>query len=133
MTSLAGPNPEFPLGASKRFRKMNNEEASCSTCGAPRPSDQARCPVCGDTHRTYQIASHIQLSTNVIVLTTIVQTVWKWSWRLVVFYAAIQFLWAVVSFWTNGWISVGWSVAGSVVSTVVGFFIVEKVITKTSD
>jgi hypothetical protein len=66
-----------------------------------------------------------------VIFTEIVHTVWEKNWPWIVAYLITQLVLATVSYWTNAWISVGWSIFGSAVSTFIGLFIAYKVITRT--
>jgi hypothetical protein len=105
-------------------------QAICSNCGKIWPSGQTACS-CGGTARTYNQTVDIKSSSNVQVFWALSQTAWEKNWPLIVVFVTIQFFLAIVSYWTSGWISVGWSIFGSIVSTALGLLIVVKVVTKT--
>jgi hypothetical protein len=102
-------------------------QAVCSTCGAPWPDGQTRC-ACGNTSKTFQKEFKFELRPSFQVFKTVTRTVWAKNWFLIVIYGLWQVAVAVVSFWTSTCISVGWSVIGSLISTLLGLFIVVKVI-----
>jgi hypothetical protein len=103
----------------------------CSNCKKPWPSGQTECS-CGSTARTYNQTVEVNVTSNVQVFWTLSRTAWEKNWPLIAIFITVQFVFAVVSYWTSGWISVGWSIFGSLVSTILGLFIVVKVITRTS-
>jgi hypothetical protein len=103
----------------------------CSNCKKAWPSGQTVCS-CGGTAKTHNQTVEINVNSNVQVFWTLSRTAWEKNWPLIAVFVTMQFVFAIVSYSTSGWISVGWSIFGSLVSTILGLFIVVKVITKTS-
>jgi hypothetical protein len=104
----------------------------CSNCKSAWPAGQTEC-FCGRTTKTANQSVEIHVKSSVQVFWTLNQIVWEKNWKLIVVFVVLQFVLAVVSYWTSGWISVGWSIFGSLASTIMALFIVAKVVTKTSD
>jgi hypothetical protein len=108
------------------------DDIVCEKCGAPWPAGQIRCE-CGGTARQqfgsalFKGKGNFQATANLL---STVSTIWEKNWPVIISYLLVQFLFAAVSYWTSGWFSVGWSFLGSVISTVLGLFIITKVITK---
>lgn len=103
-------------------------EAICSKCEKPWPSGQTTC-VCGGTARTFQQPVNIESNTTVEVSRSLMRTIWDKNWPLIVLYGLLQLGLAYFSYYTNGVVSVALSLGGSIVSTVLGLFIVQKIVT----
>ena len=103
-------------------------QAICSQCDKYWPEGQTVCS-CGGTARTVQKGIKVQTGSVVQVFTSLIhKAVWEKNWPLIFLYAILQLILATVSYWTNAWHSVGWSVFGSIISTVLGLFIVTKIV-----
>jgi hypothetical protein len=60
----------------------------------------------------------------------IVRVAWEKNWPLIASYALLQIAFAAISYFVESWWAVGLSLFASVASTLLGLFIVTKVITK---
>lgn len=105
-------------------------EAICSDCKKPWPSGQTVCS-CGGTARTFQQTVNIESSSSVTVSWIATRTIWEKNWPLIGAYILLQLVLAAISYWPSGAMSVAFSLFGSLLSTVLGLFIVAKIVTKT--
>lgn len=110
---------------------MAMNHVTCTDCGKPWPLGQVTCS-CGGTKKTHHAALAIEARSNVEASWTLSRVAWEKNWPLIALYLLLQIGLAGGSFWTSGWLSVGYSVFGSLISTILGLFIVVKTITKTS-
>jgi hypothetical protein len=68
---------------------------------------------------------------NVSVILTTTRTVWEAHWPLIATYIVFQIVAAIGSYWPSGFISVLYSLLVAIISTAIGLFIIQKVVTVT--
>jgi hypothetical protein len=96
-------------------------------CGAPWPTGQVTCAACGGTAKRLLARGKFEGEGNAQVKpTTVLRRFWGKNWYLVIVYVVLQLIFAAVSYWTSEFISVGWSLVGSVISTTVGFYMIVR-------
>ena len=89
------------------------DKVICSNCKKEWPLGQTACS-CGGTAKTHIVPEsegilfkgHSSLS---VAFTEVVRTVWEKNWPLIIAYVILQLILAAISYFTNAWVSVGWS------------------------
>ena len=76
----------------------------------------------------YQLTGHAAALTYSTIRTTIEK-----NWLLIISYVAITIASWILSYFTSGWTSVGLSVAVTVITFAVGWYMVQQVVTITNE
>jgi hypothetical protein len=115
---------------------MSGFPVTCSNCGHRLQNEnETPCPICGDTRRTVHSETHIQSASSVRVGMTIhrLQTEVKKNWPLIVTLIMCDLLSVFPAYFLNGWASVAVTVFFILLSTVLGYYAITRVITITKE
>ena len=116
---------------------MSDYPVTCTNCGHLRQSeDQTPCPNCGDARRTVHAELRAQSTSSARlgpVTIQRLQTEVKKNRPLVALLIVCNLLSAVPAYFLNGWASVAVTVFFILLSTVVGYYAITRVITITTE
>jgi predicted RNA-binding Zn-ribbon protein involved in translation (DUF1610 family) len=115
---------------------MSGFPVTCSNCGHRLQNEnETPCPNCGDTRRTVHMEARGQTISSARVGMTIhrLQTEVKKNWPLIATLIVCDLLSVFPAYFLNGWASVAVTVFFILLSTVLGYYAITRVITITKE
>ncbi len=115
---------------------MSGFPVTCTNCGhSLRDVNETPCPNCGDTRKTTHMSANIQVTSSVKVSTTLrkLEIEIKKNWPLIVVLVVCDLLSVIPAYYLSGWASVAVTVFFIILSTVLGYYAITRVITITTE
>jgi uncharacterized membrane protein YvbJ len=115
---------------------MSGFPVTCTNCGhALRDENETPCPNCGDIRRTVHMAVSTQIGLTARISVTIrrVETEIKKNWLLVIVLVLCDVVSIIPAYFLSGWTSVTATVFFIILSTVLGYYAITRVITITTE
>jgi hypothetical protein len=116
---------------------MSGYPVTCSNCGhGLQNENEAPCPICGDTRRTVHAELRSQSTSSVRLGPVTIQRLQaevKKNWPLIATLIACDLLSVFPAYFLNGWASVAVTVFFILLSTVLGYYAITRVITITKE
>jgi len=113
---------------------MRVSSIHCSNCGQELHDEtETPCPKCGDKRRTFSAEGHLQVTSSVTLQTSLrrFEEELRKNWPLIGVLAVGDALSTIPAYFLSGWASVAVTLAFIVVSTLVGYYAVTRVVTIT--
>ena len=115
---------------------MSSFPVTCTNCGHKlRDENEKPCPNCGDNRRTVHMAARTQIGLSARVSMTIrkLETEIRKNWPLLVVLVGCDVVSVVPAYFLSGWASVAVTVFFIILSTVLGYFAITRVVTITTE
>jgi hypothetical protein len=115
---------------------MSGFPVMCTNCGQKlRDENETPCPNCGDTRRTVHMTASAQIGLSARVSMTIrkMETEIRKNWLLMLVLVMCDVVSVVPAYFLNGWASVAVTVFFIILSTVLGYYAITRVITITTE
>ena len=115
---------------------MSGFPVTCTNCGHQlRDENETPCPNCGDSRRTVHMTASMQIGLSARLSMTIrkMEMEIKKNWPLVVILVLCDVVSVVPAYFLSGWASVAVTVFFIVLSTVLGYYAITRVVTITTE
>jgi hypothetical protein len=115
---------------------MSGFPVTCSNCGHRlQNGNKTRCPICGDTRSTFHAEVSVQSTcfVHVGMMFHRLQTEVKKNWPLIAILIVFNLLSVFPAYFLSGWASVAATVFFILLSTVLGYYAITRVIIITKE
>jgi hypothetical protein len=108
----------------------------CTNCGQElRDLNETPCPKCGDTRKSLGLEARMQIKLSAIarMTRTKIEKELQKNWPLIVALFVLDAFSTIPAYFLSGWASVGVMLLFIIISTVLGYYAITRVIRITSD